>query len=318
MQGMTRTTNGPAVRPMTADDDFESLNAGNPLAWQPKLWREMAQAGEIELHWFTGLLDGRPAGMGVVCPLGVVAEGYGVGAVNVVPQSRRQGLGTALRAAVESAARGRVPGVQYSYSEGYADAEAAVAAWGLEESGRHRESILDLTTIDRDLFEAKVGAVGASGVVLETISSLDDLDDDGWHELHDYVVARFAEAPDAAGADEQLPYATFRRVLEEPWMLMTAKKDGRYVGVTFVMRRMGDTKSVNTLFTGVSPEARGQGVAAALKTRQALLLADRGVPRIYTQNMEGNLPILAANKTLGFALADGYVDVRQPLPQNAV
>jgi len=54
-------------------------------------------------------------------------------------------------------------------------------------------------------------------------------------------------------------------------------------------------------------------VAAALKAQHALLLADRGVQRIYTQNMDGDAPILAANTTMGFVPAGGYVAVHQPL-----
>ena len=51
----------------------------------------------------------------------------------------------------------------------------------------------------------------------------------------------------------------------------------------------------------------------ALKTRQALLMGERGVTRVFTQNMEGNEAILAANRALGFVRAIGYVDVVQQL-----
>jgi hypothetical protein len=42
-------------------------------------------------------------------------------------------------------------------------------------------------------------------------------------------------------------------------------------------------------------------------------MADRGVDRVFTQNLEGNVAILAANRTLGFVRASSYVDVAQRL-----
>lgn len=99
----------------------------------------------------------------------------------------------------------------------------------------------------------------------------------------------------------------------EPWMLLTARQGGELIGITQVMRRPGDEGAVNTSFTGVTEAVRGRGIARSLKSRQALMLADRGVARVFTQNMEGNDAILAANRTLGFVRALGYVDVAQEL-----
>ena len=44
----------------------------------------------------------------------------------------------------------------------------------------------------------------------------------------------------------------------------------------------------------------------------ALAMADLGIGRLHTQNMEGNLPIIAANRALGFVRERGYVDVVRP------
>jgi len=130
------------------------------------------------------------------------------------------------------------------------------------------------------------------------------------HELSRSIEA---DTPDVQGADATLPYGAFRRMLTEHWMMLTAKRGGEYVGITRVDRRPGDPQAVSVALTGVSPQARGQGVAAALKAEHAMLLAERGVQRIYTQNMDGNAPILATNTTMGFVPAGGYVAVHQPL-----
>jgi len=42
-------------------------------------------------------------------------------------------------------------------------------------------------------------------------------------------------------------------------------------------------------------------------------MADEGISSITTQNMEGNAPILAANRTLGFVPDFVYVDVVRDL-----
>ena len=313
MPGVTDQMRGPAVRPLTDDDDLEGLNADNPLGWLVLLWREMAKGSDLEVHWFVGLLDGRPVGVAAACPRSLAAAGYGKGAVTVLSQARRHGVGSALRDAVAGVCRGRVPGIEYIYSEADDESAAAAAAWGLTEVGRHRESVLHLTEIDRGLLEAKASAARAVDVTLATLPPLDQLTEADWRLIHEFVSARWRETPDANGADDPMPYALFRNMLTEPWMLMTAKRGGEYVGATLVDVRPGDAKAVNVMITGVAPQTRRQGVAAALKARHALLLADQGFQQIYTQNMDGNAPILASNTSMGFVPAAGYVAVHQHL-----
>ena len=277
------------------------------MAWQAAWWQELTAT--IDMHWFTGMVDGVPAGFAAVCPLPIAAGGNGAAIVHVLPEHRRRGLGSALRAAVEDVARGQRPGLTYNYVEGEADSEAAARAWGLPVVGRHHESVLDLGAIDREHYRAKAIVPGVEIGEL----SLDDTDDAAWRSIHEFVQARFREAPDSADGGGDLPYDTFRDMVDEPWMLLTARHGAALVGVTQVMRRPGDPSAMNTFFTGVIAAVRGRGIATALKTQQALLMADRGVARVFTQNMEGNEAILAANRSLGFVRASSYVDVVQEL-----
>ena len=57
----------------------------------------------------------------------------------------------------------------------------------------------------------------------------------------------------------------------------------------------------------VRPEHRCRGVGTALHA--ALAEVAPGITRLYTQNMESDEPILAANRRLGFVRAAGHVDV---------
>jgi GNAT superfamily N-acetyltransferase len=295
------------VRRMTDEDDLAVVNAGNPMGWQAVWWQELSAT--MGIRWFIGLVDGVPAGFAVVCPLPVAAGGNGAAIVHVLAEYRRRGLGSALRREVEEVARGQRPGLTYSYVEGDADGEAAARAWSLPVVGRHHESVLDLGAVDEAHYRAKAIVPGVEIGELP----LGDMDDAAWRSIHEFLQARLREAPDAADGGGDLPYESFRDMVDEPWMFMTARDGAALVGVTQVIRRPGDPSAMNTFFTGVTAAARGRGIAMALKTRQALLMGERGVARVFTQNMDGNEAILAANRALGFVRASGYVDVVQEL-----
>jgi hypothetical protein len=51
------------------------------------------------------------------------------------------------------------------------------------------------------------------------------------------------------------------------------------------------------------------GAATALKTAQALALRDAGWRTVVTQNMDGNEPILASNRRVGFRRSAGRRDL---------
>lgn len=303
---MLRTVSDVTVRRMTDEDDLAVVNAGNPMGWQAVWWQELSAT--MGMRWFIGLVDGVPAGFAVVCPMPIAAGGNGAAIVYVLPEHRRRGLGSALRGEVEEVARAQRPGLTYSYVEGDADGEAAARAWGLPVVGRHHESVLDLGAVGQAHHRARANVAGVEIGELPL-----DMDDAAWRSIHEFLQARLREAPDSADGGGNLPYESFRDMVDEPWMLVTARDGAALVGVTQVIRRPGDPSAMNTFFTGVAAVARGRGIAMALKTRQALLMSDRGVARVFTQNMEGNEAILAANRALGFVRASGYVDVVQEL-----
>jgi RimJ/RimL family protein N-acetyltransferase len=298
------------VRPLTDVDDVTALTADSPMPWQIAWWQELEQSGGVDIRWLVGELDGEPVGLGAVCPMPVAAGGYGPAVVTVLRGARRRGVATALRRELELLATGIVPGVAYTHLIGDAEGAAAFEAWGLAIGTVHRESVLDLTAVDRADFERRASL---EGVVVESLPDLDTIDDATWHHLHDFVQDRFREAPDSAGGGGLLPYEVFRGSVTAPSSMSTARQDGELVGFTFVSSRPGDDAARNTFFTGVVERARGRGVATALKCQQALAMLDDGIERLYTQNMTGNEPILAANRALGFEYALSYADVPVPL-----
>ena len=139
--------------------------------------------------------------------------------------------------------------------------------------GHHRESVLELDALDPDMTAAAVRKAEQAGFPLEPLP--DDADESAWRAAYDPRTRATCCWP---GADDR-------------------------VGITAVIDRRKDDV-VNTFFTGVARNARGLG----LWTRHALLLLDRGERRLYTQNMDQNVAILAANARLGFHVESGFYD----------
>ncbi|MCW2756208.1 MAG: acetyltransferase [Marmoricola sp.] len=294
------------VRAMNDGESIESLNVGNPHAWVAARWREI-DTPEVPISWFVGLLDDRPVGWAAAAPFPFAQGGLGKALIQVLAPSRRRGVGAALRETVEEVVRAAgLPGVQASHDTQDPDAVAAVATWGLCEVARHQESVLDLTAIDRVAFTLQAAT---AGVELAVIPDSRDMSETDWQRLHTFVEARHREAPDSADGGGDLPYRTFREAMSEPWMVALASEHGRWIGCACVLRRSGTPDVANTAFTGVVRDARGRGIATALKCHQSIVMADHGLARLYTQTMDGNEPILAANRTLGFRIVGEYADV---------
>jgi GNAT superfamily N-acetyltransferase len=298
------------VRDLTAAEDLTALIELDPLGWEVHQWFALAGSlPDYDMFRWAAEDDGALVGYCLAVPYPFAAGGYGMSLMFVHPDHRRRGIGGEFRRRIHDGFRGRVPGVMMHRVEGIDDSDAAAAAWGLRETGRHQESFLDLTTFDRSRFEELGQADG-----IEFVPLREDLDDAGWQGLCDYAEQRFLESPDSGGDAEFLPITAFRAALPDSWMLMTAEQDGRPVGITFVVRRPGTEHDTNTWFTGVSPEARGRGLSTALKARQAIVMADAGIETLYTQNMDGNEPILRANRTLGFQTGLRLVDGVEAIP----
>jgi RimJ/RimL family protein N-acetyltransferase len=187
---------------------------------------------------------------------------------------------------------------------------AAAARLGYEVVGHHRESLLDLDTLDEAVARASVDRAEAAGVVLRPLP--DDADETDWRQAYDLAIEAWKDAPDAEGSTDPLPYSVFRGFFPAPSYVLLAWAGDQAVGMTSVMDRVKD-RALNTFFTGVLRDGRGRGLSTALKAKHALLMRAAGHHRIYTQNMDQNAPILAANDHLGFTIEPGYYAVGRPL-----
>jgi mycothiol synthase len=294
------------VRQVHADDDLDALNEGNPDWIGAGLTRQLFESADGAPHMmFIGELDGRAAGYAHAVGMGFADGHRGIGALFVRPEFRGNGVGTLLWDAVLSVCTpDAVPGVLLHADATDATSCAIATAHGLRLAGHHIESSLDLAGVDR-LRSIPLGI--PAGVTIAQFP--DDADESTWHDFAELYDALLADAPDNASGSDPMPYDTLRTFLPEPWQVMVASCRGELIGLTCVMVLDNETRRLNTLFTAVARDWRGRGLATALKVSHALALAEAGWTSILTQNMDGNAPILASNRTLGFSPVNEIVDV---------
>jgi GNAT superfamily N-acetyltransferase len=89
--------------------------------------------------------------------------------------------------------------------------------------------------------------------------------------------------------------------------------DGRYLGVSNMFRSLDDPTFLWQGITGVRRDARGKGIAMALKLRTVRYAIDKGVEHIKTWNDVHNEPMLSINEAMGFAKQPAWISYEKVL-----
>jgi GNAT superfamily N-acetyltransferase len=282
------------------------LHVGDRLWWGKDFVAEIVRATPPDTPhmMLVGELDGEPVADAFIVGKGISQNGYAMAGLYVLQHARGRGVGRAMvDALIDATAAYGLPGMAMQGDELEVDGLAAARRLGFESMGHHRESVLDLDTLDDEVVAAAEKRAADAGFELRLLP--DDAMEEDWHRAHEVIVTAWRDAPDSEGSDESVPYSIFRAMIKEPQQLLLAWRGGDPVGATTVMDRTKDD-ALNTWFTGVLREARGNGLSTALKARHAREMRDRGHHRIFTQNMSHNARILAANDRLGFTVVPGY------------
>jgi GNAT superfamily N-acetyltransferase len=259
-----------------------------------------------------GELDGSPVGSAFILGKGVHVGGYAMSDLYVAPHGRNRGVGRSLADALADATREYgLPGYMTSAPDSDPATVVVAERLGFEVVGHHHESVLDLDALDVAAATAAVRRAEEAGFRFAPLPA--DADDAAWRRAHELNEELWQDAPDAEGRTDGMPFSVFRGFFPDPSYVLLAWRGDEPVGLTSMMDRSKDA-ALNTFFTGVARDARGAGLSTALKSAHALLMRDRGHHRLFTQNMDQNAPILAANARLGFRVDSGYYDLARRVP----
>jgi mycothiol synthase len=239
--------------------------------------------------------------------------------VMVDPEARKRGLGTALyedllRAARERKAAELVTGVKESMTDGV---EFAMHR-GFKESKRDWESRLDVTSFDASAFAEAPRRAAAEGITITTLADELARDPETIHAVYELDCDCGRDVP-STDPFTPLPFESWRKeVLESPnstpdgWY-MAVDRSGRYLGLSNLWRSLEDPSFIWQGLTGVRREARGKGIAMALKLKTVEYAREHGIREIKTWNDQRNRPMLRINEAMGFAKQPAWIELRKDL-----
>ena len=151
-----------------------------------------------------------------------------------------------------------------------------------------------------------------SGVTIRDMKGATPAD---WERLETLYGDLLMDTPDMTGqprwAPEQLRAHTRDNPRARPdWTLLAVSKTGETLGLC---QGVQISTGIYNEFTGVVSQARGQGLARALKLELIRRARAAGVLLMRTNNHADNLPMLSVNNRLGFVQLSGSWEMRRSL-----
>ena len=259
-----------------------------------------------ESAWLLASLGDEAVGCGVGRPSSIGGSLYAM--ARVLPEHRRQGVGTRLYEALsEHAAALGLTSLWGRIQEDDPESRRFAEKRGFREVSREYEVVLDVVEFDND-------GDPPPGIELVSLAERPDLE----QAVYDVDVE---VGPDVPSHEEGYEPMTFERwhatYLEGPGAVpaacIVALAEGEVVGYTGLRRRGSVSPTAENLLTAVRRPWRRRGIATALKREQIARAREAGIEHIYTTNDESNAGMRGVNERLGYRPAPTRILVSGPL-----
>jgi mycothiol synthase len=286
-------------------------------------WRHWDQTWDHEKYFKSRIVAedaGRVVGFGLVNHMrwAFVPTKYRVD-ITVHPDHRGRGHGSALYEALVDTVRERAgKTVAASAKESMTDGVRFLTKRGFREVKRDWESRLFVKGFDFARFASADGRVAKEGIRIATLADEMRRDSSALQKAFELCEDCRMDIP-SVDPPTRHTFEEFRREdIDAPSAILEAfyiaiDKEGRYLGVSNMFRSLDDPTFLWQGITGVRREARGKGIAMALKLRTVRYAIDEGVEHIKTWNDVHNRPMLSINEAMGFAKQPAWISYEKDL-----
>jgi mycothiol synthase len=322
---MTTTTS--RLRAFT-EADYPAWVAGSNLCYPDYPW-SVEEARHDDDKWDHGRFfktrvvaeeDGRMVGAVEVYhkPSRFHPDRYGFD-VWVLPELRRRGHGGALHDAAVAILRERnalaaTAGVKETMTDGVEFTKKR----GWIEVKRDWESRLTVAGFDFDKFAGAAERVAAQGMRIATLTEELARDADAPQKAYELTDHCRRDVP-AMDEPTNVTFDEWKKDwVDAPSFLPDAffvaiDGEGRWLGMSNLQRSIEDPSFIWQGLTGTRREARGKGLAMALKLETVRYAQRLGVDHIKTWNDQRNQPMLAINVAMGFVRQPAWIGLELPL-----